>query len=238
MNLQRLDNVILAMCEEVHSHAQPSQPWENLSEDQLLYEAVVCIAGSQMLFEMAVGIADRLKNANLLTSSTVGFGGTNYQAKIVKALTRPLLVGTSSGKTLSCQPRFKNRLATLIATTVSNIYTDGMTIAKILNTTGGVRRTRESLVAKVCGFGPKQASLFLRRIGYSADLAVLDVHVLDYLALAKGISVRPSALQRLHAYERIEAEFIGVANQFGHTVGCVDLATWITMRVAKREAYL
>jgi N-glycosylase/DNA lyase len=92
------------------------------------------------------------------------------------------------------------------------------------------------LVAAVSGFGPKQTSLFLRRIGYCSELAVLDTHVLDYLRMACGIRPKPGALSRLSSYEYVENEFRRVAKEFGYAVGCVDLAMWVTMRVAKREA--
>lgn len=94
------------------------------------------------------------------------------------------------------------------------------------------------MILSVWGFGPKQASLFLRRVGYCADLAVLDVHVLDYLHLTRGLRIAPNRLGRLSCYEEIEDTFREIASRFGHSLGCVDLATWLTMRVAKREAYL
>jgi N-glycosylase/DNA lyase len=127
-------------------------------------------------------------------------------------------------------------LASLLATTVTTMRDQDQSLRKILFSAGSARKARESLVKQVWGFGPKQASLFLRRVGYSAQLAVLDTHIIDYLRLARGIDPKPSALSRLPGYEQIEAEFQRVAAGFGHSVGCVDLAMWVTMRVAKREA--
>ncbi len=50
--------------------------------------------------------------------------------------------------------------------------------------------------------------------------------------------IAPSRLGRLSCYEEVEDTFREIASRFGHSLGCVDLATWLTMRVAKREAYL
>ncbi len=136
------------------------------------------------------------------------------------------------------RPRFKNRLASLLTSTIVEIYGHAKTIRGLLFSARSAKDARLLLTQFVWGFGPKQASLFLRRIGYCADLAVLDVHVLDYLQLARGISVSPSKLARLPFYENIENTFREVASDFGHSLGCVDLATWLTMRVAKREAFL
>ncbi len=238
MSLQIINKAIMAMCGEVESQAHPSTDWCQLNETQLLYEVVVCIAGSQMLFEMAVGIADHLGQCGLLTPADASFGGSDYENRLAQCLSRQILMVTKDGASRLVNPRFKNRLAFLTASTVTKIYGEGLTIKKILESTKSARDTREVLVSKVCGFGPKQASLFLRRIGYCSELAVLDVHVLDYLELAKGFSIKASTLGRLSVYERVEDEFRGIAKQFGHAIGCVDLAMWVTMRVAKQEAYI
>ena len=154
------------------------------------------------------------------------------------ALSEPLAV-EHGGKVRHVRPRFKNRLASLLATTATTATTmhcQGQSLRNILFSSDSARDARELLVKHVWGFGPKQASLFLRRVGYCAELAVLDTHILDYLRVARGIDPKPSALSRLSGYELIEAEFQRVAAEFGHSVGCVDLAMWVTMRVAKREA--
>jgi len=135
-------------------------------------------------------------------------------------------------------PRFRNRLASLLATTVTEMYGKGHSLRRLLFAADNAKDARKALMLNVWGFGPKQASLFLRRIGYCADLAVLDVHVLDYLHLTRGIRIAPSRLGRLSCYEEVEDTFREIASRFGHSLGCVDLATWLTMRVAKREAYL
>jgi N-glycosylase/DNA lyase len=94
------------------------------------------------------------------------------------------------------------------------------------------------LTKNVIGFGPKQASLFLRRIGFSSELAILDTHILDYLKIARGIAPKLSTLSSIMGYEKIEHEFVNIAAEFNHIVGNVDLAVWVTMRVAKREMIL
>ena len=238
MSLQIIDKAIMAMCGEVELQAITSTDWYQLNENQLLYELVICITGSQMIFEMAVGIADHLRKCGLLTAAEVSFGKTDYECRIAQSLSHQILIVTKDGENRLVNPRFKNRLAFLISSTVKKIYGEGLTIRKILKSTKSARDAREILISKVCGFGPKQASLFLRRIGYCSELAVLDVHILDYLKLAKGFSIKASTLGRLPVYEHVEDEFRSIATQFGHAIGCVDLAMWVTMRVAKQEAYI
>jgi len=237
MTVNIINQTIHAMCEEVKGQACALHYWRLLTEEELLYEAAICMFGSQMIFEMAVAIADRLREIGLIRPQ-YKLDRNEYEARIIAALTDPLAMVGRDGTTHWAKPRFKNRLASLLSTTAAEIYGNARSIRSLLFAAQSAREAREALVQQIWGFGPKQASLFLRRIGYCADLAVLDVHVLDYLRLARGLTFKPNRLGRLSSYEEVEDTFREIAAEFGHSLGCVDLAMWLTMRVAKRESYL
>lgn len=238
MNAYIINRTIRAMCVEVKAQGGPPKEWQLLTEDELLYEAAVCMFGSQMVFELAVATADRLRFEGLLRPQRPGFSPIEYESKLVAVLSEPLPISNKDGITRWVRPRFKNRLASLLTTTVTEMYANARSIRELLFSARTAKEARETLIQNIWGFGPKQASLFLRRVGYCSDLAVLDVHVLDYLHLTRGVTLSPSRLGRLSFYETIEDTFREVAAEFGYSLGCVDLATWLTMRVAKREAYL
>jgi N-glycosylase/DNA lyase len=235
VNLAAINRTIRVMCSEVGSLGNSVPDWRSLSEEVLLYEVTVCVFGSQMLFEVAVAAADRIKELGLLRARQIMRRRQEYEACLAAALSKPLSVEIN-GVRRQMLPRFRNRLAVLLASTVEAIHGHGSSLQGILRSAKSAQHARELLVAAVSGFGPKQTSLFLRRIGYCSELAVLDTHVLDYLRMACGIRPKPGALSRLSSYEYVENEFRRVAKEFGYAVGCVDLAMWVTMRVAKREA--
>lgn len=234
-SLSAINRTIRVMCSEVGSLGSSVPDWRALSEEELLYEATVCVFGSQMLFEVAVAAADRVKEAGLLRIGRTIKRRQDYEVRLAAVLSESVSVEIN-GIRRQILPRFRNRLATLMASTIETIYGQGSSLREILHSARSAQHARELLVAAVSGFGPKQTSLFLRRIGYCSDLAVLDTHVLDYLWIACGIEPKPGTLSKLSSYEYIENEFRRVADEFGYAVGCVDLAMWITMRVAKREA--
>ncbi|WP_445372048.1 hypothetical protein ACH518_04685 [Methylomonas sp. HW2-6] len=238
MKVAVINQTIRDMCLEIKAQGRGLKNWQLNTEEELLYEAAVCVIGSQMKFETAVAIADRLRDTYLLLPQRVGFDCVTLESNIANTLSEPLPVFDNNGVTRWIKPRFKNRIASLLTLTISEIYGKSNTIRQLLLRAETAKEARELLVQNVWGFGPKQASLFLRRIGYCADLAVLDVHVLDYLRITRGVTISPSKLGRLQFYEEIEDDFREIAIEFGYSVGCVDLATWLTMRVAKREAYL
>ena len=237
MNLAAVNRTIQALCSEVRSLGGDKREWRLLTEEELLYEATVCVFGSQMIYEVAVAAADRARAAGFLNCETIAGMHPDYEPRLVAVLTAPLHVEVG-GVCRLMRPRFKNRLAVLLASTVRRIYDRGSSLQEILSSATSARHARALLVEAVSGFGPKQASLFLRRVGYCSELAVLDTHILDYLRMAHGIDQKPSSISRLTCYERVEAQFQCIAREFGHAIGCVDLAMWVTMRVAKREVAL
>ena len=236
MRLNRLiiDQTIRKMCAEVKNLKDEKTDWKVLSEEALFYEVAVCIFGSQMLYEHALAMADFVKKQGMLRQSAFVADFKRYTENLTTMFSNTLDI-TKDGITRRITPRFKNRLPKLLADTAENIYGNGHTIKNILNSATDSLHARALLVREISGFGPKQASLFLRRVGYCSELATLDTHILDYLKLAAGIELKPSALAKLNWYEKVEAQFKRISADFGYSVGCVDLAMWITMRVAKRE---
>jgi N-glycosylase/DNA lyase len=78
--------------------------------------------------------------------------------------------------------------------------------------------------------------MFLRNIGFSLDLAVIDVHVLRYLAATSDWAV-PSAseVSSLKRYEMVEERFQQLAKALGTRPGYLDTAVWVVMRTLRRE---
>lgn len=238
MSIFAINHAIRHMCSEISADPYPPGGWRSMTEAELLHEMAVCVAGSQMRFEVAIAIADRLRDDALLQPKATKKGLQILEDHLRASLDELITVPVPDGTFRLHRPRFKNRLSSLLASTMHGIYAQSRSLLGILRQAGDAKSARQALIDSVFGFGPKQASLFLRRIGYCADLAVLDVHVLDYLRLARGLNVPPSRLSRIGMYEEVEEVFRDVATGFGHSVGQVDLATWLTMRVAKREAML
>lgn len=94
-------------------------------------------------------------------------------------------------------------------------------------------RAREWLVDSCLGVGPKQASLFLRKCGAADELAVLDAHVLRYMAIA-GLSSSAEPPTSMPAYAKLEVRLQGYARALGQGMSVLDAAIWVVMRVAAR----
>lgn len=87
------------------------------------------------------------------------------------------------------------------------------------------RKTREWLVKNVKGFGFKEASHFLRNIGFYENIAILDRHILKNLKRLGIIKKIPKNLNKKNYY-LIEKKLIEFCNKNGIKPEELDLALW------------
>ncbi|MDR0784986.1 MAG: hypothetical protein LBE74_03780 [Treponema sp.] len=89
------------------------------------------------------------------------------------------------------------------------------------------REARDILSEKVCGWGLKEASHFLRNIGLGSEVCILDRHILRQLAL-RGVFSQESGTVRLtrNAYWKLEAMMTLFAAKEGIPIDALDLTFW------------
>ena len=89
---------------------------------------------------------------------------------------------------------------------------------------------RDWLYDNIKGLGMKEASHFMRNIGWDeGELAILDVHILRYLDYPKNfISSRKE-------YLALEEKFILIAKDMNKTAGDLDLEIWEKFRSKSKE---
>lgn len=88
----------------------------------------------------------------------------------------------------------------------------------------GQKEMREWLVENVKGLGWKEASHFLRNLGYF-DLAIIDRHIISILQKYGYIKEVPKALGKKR-YLEIEGILDGIAKKAGMSQGELDLYLW------------
>jgi N-glycosylase/DNA lyase len=94
-----------------------------------------------------------------------------------------------------------------------------------LNSYPDIRECREWLVNNLTGLGYKEASHFLRNIGFGENIAILDRHILRNLCLLGVIPEIPEALSRAK-YLRIEEKMSGFAAKIAIPLLHLDLLLW------------
>jgi len=79
-------------------------------------------------------------------------------------------------------------------------------------------------VKNIKGLGFKEASHFLRNIGFK-NLAIIDFHIVDLLIKHKLIDKKPKSLSK-SKYLEIEEKLKKIANELNLSLGELDLYLW------------
>jgi N-glycosylase/DNA lyase len=150
--------------------------------------------------------------------------------RIARTLRQPLLV---AGRRRFY--RFPTARARQLAASRAAVTRFAGNLHPLLLSFGDGAAARAWFVANLPGIGPKQASMFLRNSGVSYDLAILDRHVLNYMAALSIQNELKPFRSGLAQYCRYEVRLRSYANEIGFPVGLLDWAIWIVMRVASRR---
>lgn len=201
-----------------------------MTEENLWRELVACILGSRVHFSVAHKAVMRMEKANLFSKKRRSSDYDEYERDIMKTLWG----ATQDSQPLGRYP-FPKLRAKQIRCAAERFYAQGKTIRNFLNGSKDAREARRRLASEVAGLGPKQASLFLRNIGYASYVAVLDVHVLTYMNWVGLTSSSVKSVRTVQQYETLEDAFIEHSCSIGYPPDRFDVAVWIVVRVAKKE---
>jgi N-glycosylase/DNA lyase len=227
--LPAIENAIREVCFALEEKGYQSHSWTTMNEDDLWRELVACILGSRVRFEIAHSAVERMERKRLLCEPRRSSQFDQYEQDVIRVLSEVEGPGLQSR-----YPFFRMR-ANQIRHAAERLYGCSKTIRAFLENSCDIRDARRRLALEVSGLGPKQASLFLRNIGYATHVAVLDVHVLTYMSWVGLIESPMKSVPTIRKYEAIEDTFIKHAYSFGHTPDRFDLAIWVVLRVAKEE---
>ncbi len=227
--LPAINNAIREVCFALEEKCHGLPSWTSMTEDDLWRELVACILGSRVRFKVAHSAVERMDRRQLFSENRRSSRFQQYEQDVMRALSS----GGAPGEP-SRYPFYRVR-ANQIRRAAERLYGRRGTLRSFLEDSGDIRDARRRLTLEVSGLGPKQASLFLRNIGYAAHVAVLDIHVLTYMSWV-GLTKAPiRAVPTVRKYEALEDAFIEHAYSFGYTPDRFDLAVWVVVKVAKEE---
>lgn len=223
---QLLSNAVAAICPDIQARAGDRRVVPD--ERSLWWELSSCILSSQVPYPLAVAAADAVDASGLLSA---GDRDENSLAqKLSDILNKPLPV-SERPRTY----RFPLLRARQLAATRVAVTREACSLHALVWGVSDAIDARIWFVKHVPGIGPKQASMFLRNVGVSYDLAVLDRHVLNYMAAIGIYHGNAISIGGLRQYCRHESALRDHARAFDCPVGLLDWAIWIVMRVASRK---
>ncbi len=121
--------------------------------------------------------------------------------------------------------RFPNNKARFIVESRGVFLEKGKIRIKDKLDTKNIKDTRDWLVKNVKGIGYKEASHFLRNIGFGRHLAILDVHILKNMLRYGIIKEGPKTISR-KTYIDLEEKLEKFADKIGIPMDELDLVFW------------
>ena len=194
-------------------------------EKTLLSEAILCILSSQEKYELALSATKQIKEHIFIPKSKKD---TDVIRRRLEKILDQRFSYIEHNQAYSRKIRFNVRKIHYIITTMENIYLNNTTFSSIIGSHVSAENKREIVMKYCLGLGPKQASMFLRNIGFHSEFAVLDKHILDYMILL-GLS-KCASYSGISSYRRVEEELKSYAATKSANLYHLDLAIWATMR--------
>lgn len=223
MSPDHLCCAVAELCDEVDARFRTTS--FELSEQGLWRELSTCLLSSQVPYDLAVAASD--------TIAETGFWDRPVTSPVedIRVLSNILsLPFAFQGR--SRRYRFPHSRARQLVATKLAVTEAAGGLELFMQSFGNALVARQWFIANAPGLGPKQASMFLRNIRVSDDLAILDRHVIRYMRAVGLWSGRSETISGFKAYQAHERVLRRHAEDLGHPIGIVDWAIWIVMRVA------
>ncbi len=179
--------------------------WEKGSDERIIHELIFCIFTPQSKATSCWACVEKIIEKKLLLNST--------PAQLLKLPEMNMV-------------RFKNKKAVYACLARDKFVKNGkINIRKVLAGFKTDEEKREWLVKNIKGYGYKEASHFLRNIGFTEELAILDRHILKNLVKMGVIPSVPETLTKAR-YLEIEEKMRKFTKKIGISMGALDLTLW------------
>jgi N-glycosylase/DNA lyase len=177
--------------------------WNTASDAELFAELVFCILTPQSKALICWEAVKTLVKKDLLINGTI--------SEIAKEIRNV---------------RFMNNKARYIADARTKFFICGKFYIKpVLDKIESNIERRDWLFQNILGIGYKEASHFLRNIGFGYDIAILDRHILKNMMILKVIKEIPKTISR-KIYLDLEKKLIDFAIAIDIPVDHLDFVLW------------
>ncbi len=178
--------------------------WKEASEERLYMEALFCLFTPQSKAVKCWEAVEELKRRGLLFADD--------RERIAR-----VLMG---------RVRFHNTKAHRAVELKGIFWNEGaLNIRGLLSSFKDPKAARNWLAENVKGYGYKEASHFVRNIGYTFDVAIIDRHILKNLKEAGIVEEIPKSISP-RKYLELEDTFVRFAKDLGLSPQELDLFLW------------
>ncbi len=203
MEREKLKEKYSSIEDEIRSRiSEFKRIWENGEEDEIFHELIFCLFTPQSKAKVCWDTVEKLKDKGMIEG-----GEKNKIAEEIKRV------------------RFRHNKAGYLVKAREKFLDDDLSLKDKLKEFDDGKEAREWIVDNIKGLGYKESSHFLRNIGYTQDLAILDRHILKNLEELGVIEQIPKTLTR-KKYLDIEKKMKSFSDDVGIPLGHLDLLLW------------
>ena len=178
--------------------------FENSNDDRIFAELIFCLLTPQSKAKICWKAVENLMEKDLLIH-----GSYEQVLRELKGV------------------RFKkNKAKYIIEARKTFTRENEIRIKSVISSFSDSKKAREWLVKNVKGMGYKEASHFLRNIGFGEDLEILDRHILKNLRLLRVIEDIPKKTLTKKRYMEIENKMREFSRDIGIPLSHLDLLFW------------
>lgn len=213
---------------KVANSFQGRRKWNEMSEDELWYELCLCILSSNVPYELAKSAFLHLRDTQWLRPERI-IESPNSARRIAHELSRRIYLPKKKDGSYR-KYRFPNIRAQNIVSAAQTLYLKSSGLFGLLKKARSEREARDFLAKNIAGVGLKQASHFLRNIGYSNSLAIIDSHVIAFLKEVEVVPQRKIKTVTPKIYMRLERVLQDLCESLDLNMSIFDMAIWRYMR--------
>lgn len=179
-----------------------SELWRKGDQDEIFDELTFCLFTPQSKAKVCWETVEKLREKDLIEK-----GEKSEIADEIKKV------------------RFRHNKSGYLIEAREDFLKDEMSLKEKLKEFNDPMDAREWIVENIKGLGYKESSHFLRNIGYTEDLAILDRHILKNLEELGVIEEEPKTLTK-RKYLEIEKKMKSFSKEVGIPLGHLDLVLW------------
>ena len=177
--------------------------WKKGKKKEIFAELVFCILTPQANGKACWSAVENMIRKGVLF--------TGDRGQIAKELSRARFIQKKSAYIVEAREKF--------------LFDSKVSLKSVISQIGDGYKAREWIVQNVKGIGYKEASHFLRNIGFEQNLAILDRHILKNLKLIGVIKEIPGSLSKRRYFE-IEKRMIEFSKAVQIPMSYLDLVMW------------
>jgi len=200
--------------------------WHNLSEQDIWEELCFCILSGNVSYELAKSVIEVTRKNGILNYTWMKDESTSEKV-LFQELNSPNFKPVKINGELR-KYRYPKKRSHQIKNAAIRIY-ETFSLKNFLKFNDSIP-ARNFLFNEIPGLGIKEASHFLRNIGYSDSLAIIDIHVFRFLQ-EQGL-IDFSNIKYLTTSKYLLAEKIlrNLSEYHSLNLAILDLAIWHYMR--------